>query len=158
MAADAPRAAEGTSFEVLAPLADRIRTTLAQNPVRLGVPTDVDDLVSALTVHVAAFIGSILPAGGPHTEVLLQYAEQFAVPCPGHPLGAVVYLRRDTHSGRLAIFDGEQDAWYEGAWHPYEELTDAEIWSITSTAEGLDQAFVAGKAATHRFIRRHFPS
>lgn len=45
----------------LAPLARTIADTVRDTPVRLGSPEGVADMVAALTVRVAAYVGSELP-------------------------------------------------------------------------------------------------
>lgn len=46
----------------LAPLARTIAETVRETPVRLGSPDGAADLVAALTVRVAAYVGGELPA------------------------------------------------------------------------------------------------
>ncbi|MGW3383333.1 NUDIX hydrolase [Streptomyces albogriseolus] len=49
-------------LQPLAPLARTIADAVRDTPVRLGTPEGAADLVAALTVKVAAYVGSELPA------------------------------------------------------------------------------------------------
>jgi hypothetical protein len=50
-----------TELKPLAPLARTIAETVRDTPIRLGTPEGAADLVAALTVKVAAYVGSELP-------------------------------------------------------------------------------------------------
>lgn len=63
----------------LGPLAQVIADTIRDTPIRLGQPDTTADLIGALTVHVAAYMGRELgPGAGVLGEIVAERARQDA--------------------------------------------------------------------------------